>query len=98
MVTLDRGVVGLARHHGCSIGLEGAVGGSRARWESFGAEFWNGVVADQDTRLVLQTLSEMRQATSISLRGAYFWFTHRLIAWDVRADLAWLVADSIRVA
>ena len=45
MITLDRGVVGLAWHFGGNIGFEGAVAGGRARRKGFGAEGWNGVVS-----------------------------------------------------
>ena len=53
MITLDRGVVGLAGHLGCGVGLEGAVGRGGAWGEGLGTEFWSGVVADEDTGLVL---------------------------------------------
>ena len=46
VITLDRGVVGLAGYHGCRIGFEGAVGWGRAWREGFGMEFGDGIVSD----------------------------------------------------
>jgi len=46
-------VVGLAVYFGRAVGGEGAVFGSGAGREGFGVEFWDGVVAYENTGLVL---------------------------------------------
>ena len=98
MITLDQGVVGLTGHFGCSVGCEGAVGRGGARRECFGVEFRGSVVTDQDARLMLQRMSETGRIDDLSLGLWHLWFTQGLIAFDVRAELAWLVANCICIA
>lgn len=54
MATLGEVVVSLAGDLGGGVGLEGAIGGGRAWRKGFGVEFGGGVVAYEDTGLVLE--------------------------------------------